>query len=76
MYSSSDFEGHTELPHEDIDDHAREENPEAVGDNPEEDERVPVVVTRLAPSATVILQVTNMDQPSVSMQHDKCVQGR
>lgn len=55
LYSSSDLEGSGKLLDEDEGDDGGEEDPKTVGQDPVDDERVPVVVAGLAPSAAVVL---------------------
>lgn len=55
MYSSSDLERGGQFRNEDQPDDSWEEDPKTVGQDVEEDESVPVIVTCLAPAAAVVL---------------------
>ena len=57
LYSSSDLERRGEFLDEDVGDDGGEEDPEAVGEDPVDEERVPVVVPSLAPSAAEVLSI-------------------
>lgn len=65
LNSSGHFERRGELLDEDVGDDGREEDPETVGKDPVDDERVPVVVASLAPAAAVVL-------PSEHKASDEC----
>lgn len=56
LNSSGSLESDHELLDENVTDDGGEEDPKTVGDDPVDDQRVPVVVTCLAPATAVVLQ--------------------
>lgn len=62
LYSSSDLEGCRQFLDEDVGDDGGEEDPKAVGEDPIDEESVPVVVARLAPSTAEVLYQSHVEK--------------